>query len=460
MHAVLLADIGSTYTKVVAVDLNRSRILGTGAAPTTVDTDISQGLFKAMASLSEQIGPLAFAEAFASSSAAGGLKMVTIGLVPELTARAGKLAAANAGAKVIGTYSYELSPPELEEIQGLAPEIILLCGGTDGGNKEVILHNARLLSKLEGSQPVVVAGNKVVSEEIEEILKAAGKVRVCENVMPRFNSLNIRPAQEAIREIFLENIVEAKGLGKVQEFIGNPLVPTPVAVLKAAELLAIGSGKERGLGELMVVDVGGATVDVYTMAEGIPKDEGVVFRGLPEPFAKRTVEGDLGLRYSARSTVEAIGQARVQAESGLNKEELADCLKRFSEEPGLIAEDEKMAALDRVLTRGAVRISTRRHAGKIEAHYTPCGLTYVQTGKDLTSLRTIIGTGGPLVKSSEPVFLLGGALSSSKDRGVLKPERCDLFIDRSYILASMGLLAEKYPEVALKILKQELEWVK
>lgn len=453
---VLLVDIGSTYTKVVAVDLDYPKILGTASAPTTAATNIREGLFEALKCLTEKTGTTSYAESYGSSSAAGGLKMVAIGLVPALTAKAGKMAALGAGAKVLKTFAYELAASEVDEIQQLEPDIILLCGGTDGGNKEVILRNAEHLAGLAGELSVVVAGNKAAAKEAAEILEASGKqVRLCENVMPQYNCLNVEPAQAAIRNLFLEKIVQAKGLSEVQRFIGNPLLPTPRAVLQGAELLARGTAHQAGLGDLLVVDVGGATTDVYSMAEGAPAS-GVVLRGLQEPYAKRTVEGDLGLSHSARSTLEAVGRKKIAALTQLSEEEVEENLLLLEKEFSVSFSKEKEAVRN-CLTYFAVKLATERHAGKIETIYTPCGPSFIQTGKDLTGIKTIIGTGGPLIYSSDPASLLAAARRSQE--AALKPEGGSLYLDRSYIFAGMGLLSQKYPEEALALLKGELEWL-
>ncbi|NLC45335.1 MAG: MutL protein, partial [Clostridiales bacterium] len=300
MQAVLLIDFGSTYTKVTAVDLENEAILGTARSFTTVATDINEGLENALYTLKECIGNVDYIARYACSSAAGGLKMIAVGLVPDLTAEAAKRAALSAGAKVMKVYSYELSPSESAEIEELIPDIVLLTGGTDGGNKDVILHNAHALANIKKNFPVVIAGNKSVVDQASDTLSKAGKqVTVCANVMPEFNKLNIEPAREAIRKIFLQRIIQAKGLSKVKKLIEGILMPTPSAVLSAANRLSVGHGKEKGIGDLLVVDVGGATTDVHSIADGNPTQSGVVMKGLPEPFIKRTVEGDLGVRYSA-----------------------------------------------------------------------------------------------------------------------------------------------------------------
>ncbi|NLZ54110.1 MAG: hypothetical protein GX892_13395 [Thermoanaerobacteraceae bacterium] len=207
MRVYLLVDFGSTYTKVTAVDIDSETLVGTAQSPTTVETDISIGLNKALSALKNSFK---FAETdicgrYASSSAAGGLKMVAIGLVPDLTLSAARLAALGAGAKVIGSYGFEIDKAIVDEIEKKQCDIIMLCGGTDGGNKDVILHNADMLSKSQINCPFLICGNRVVSETIRGMLEQAGKkVYVTNNVLPSVNEIDIEPAQNQIREIFIE----------------------------------------------------------------------------------------------------------------------------------------------------------------------------------------------------------------------------------------------------------------
>lgn len=455
----LLIDIGSTYTKVTAVDISDESLIGTARAFTTVATDVNEGLQNAMAELQSRVGKIQYSTRLACSSAAGGLKMIAVGLVPDLTAEAAKRAALSAGAKVLKTFAYELSAAEVVEIHNLKPDIILLSGGTDGGNKNVILHNAEVLAGIEGDFPIVAAGNKSVISQVEAILKASGKeVRICPNVMPEFNVLNIEPAREMIREIFLQRIIQAKGLTKVQELVEGILMPTPSAVLNAARVLATGCNEENGLGDLMVVDVGGATTDVYSICDGKPTKPGVIMKGLPEPFAKRTVEGDLGVRYSAAPLVEAAGLEQVAGFSGLSSEKVMELLDRIQLNPNLLARDDhEVGQLDLGLASMAVRLAVERHAGRIECSYTPFGQVYMQTGKDLAATHRMIGTGGPVINSVNPKEVLKAALQDGKEPGILKPENAELYIDRSYIMAAMGLLAERHPEAAIRIMKKEIE---
>ena len=189
MTTALLIDFGSTYTKLRAVDLAARRLIGSGQGPSTVATDINLGMRAALADLERRAGTLPkFRYRLASSSAAGGLRMVTIGLVRELTAEAARQAALGAGAKLVGTFAYRLTKDDLDKVAALAPDIVLLAGGTDGGNMEVVLHNAAALARSALACPVVYAGNRAAKDEARELLSK--KSLICtENVMPELYEL-------------------------------------------------------------------------------------------------------------------------------------------------------------------------------------------------------------------------------------------------------------------------------
>ncbi len=272
--AALLIDFGSTYTKLRAVDLETRTLLGSGQGPSTVASDVTIGMQAALGDLEERLGRLPdFRYRLASSSAAGGLKMVTVGLVKELTSQAARFAALGAGARLVDTFAYQLSKRDMASIIGHKPDIILLAGGTDGGNSEVILHNAELLAGSKIACPIIVAGNRSAADDAEVILADAGKdVRVTGNVMPALGTLDIEPARAAIRDVFIARIVNAKGLDRAHEYFDELLMPTPAAVFEAAKLLSDGPHGRGGLGPLLVVDIGGATTDVYSVADGDPTE--------------------------------------------------------------------------------------------------------------------------------------------------------------------------------------------
>ena len=457
MKPVLLIDFGSTYTKLTAVDVEGEQILGTASAYTTVQTDINDGLALGRKRLEEQTGPLEFAECYACSSAAGGLRMVTSGLVPELTGEAARLASLGAGAKVVGVYAFQLTEDDLEDIRKLRPDIFLLVGGTDGGNTECILHNANMLATIPPQFPVVVAGNRTAARQCERILKD-WEVYVCPNVMPKFGVLQIEPTQKQIREIFLNRIIQAKGLSQATALLSDILMPTPSAVLLATELLAKGCEGESGIGDLIAVDVGGATTDVYSMADGMPEQMNTVYKGLPEPFSKRTVEGDIGMRYSVYGIVEAAGVQRVSQLSGLSVQRVEELVAYLREHTDRVPDgDKELEALDQALASLAVETAVARHAGTMEETYTMMGQTFVQTGKDLTRVKQIVVTGGSLIHTKNTVDIAKFALYSPAQPMSLRPRQADVWVDRSYILAAMGLLSSRYPQAALRMMKKELE---
>lgn len=457
MNNVLLIDFGSTYTKLTAVDVDNEKILGTANAYTTVETDINDGLSDALRLLEEQTGKMQYNSCYACSSAAGGLRMVTSGLVSELTGEAAKQASLGAGAKVVGVYSFELTDSDIEEIKNSRPDIFLLVGGTDGGNRECIIKNAEKISQMDPDFPIIIAGNRNAADECKRILENC-EVYVCPNVMPKLGSLNTKPTQNTIRQIFLNKIIYAKGLSKVGEILSDIMMPTPSAVMQAIELLADGCEGESGIGELVAVDVGGATTDVYSVAEGMPEHMNTVYKGLPEPYSKRSVEGDIGMRYSVRGIVECAGMERICELSGLDKQKAEDMIDSLCKNPAKLPDgDRDYEMLDFALASCAVDEAVSRHAGTISETYTMMGLTYVQEGKNLGNVKNIVVTGGSLVHTKNTEKIAGQAMYSPRRYNSLKPKQADVLVDRKYILAAMGLLSKHYPQTALRIMKKEFE---
>lgn len=457
MKPILLIDFGSTYTKLTAVDVEEEKILGTAASYTTVQTDINDGLQKGLQLLEQKTGKLEYEKTYACSSAAGGLRMVASGLVPELTSEAAKLASLGAGAKIVGLYSYQMTEEDIEEIAQLQPDIFLLVGGTDGGNTACIEHNARMLAAMQPKFPIVIAGNRNSVRACKEAL-AGCEVYVCPNVMPKFGVLNIEPTQKQIRQIFLDRIIQAKGLSSAAALLSDIMMPTPAAVMAAMELLSEGCEGVSGIGDLVAVDVGGATTDVYSMADGMPEGMNTVFKGIPEPFAKRTVEGDIGMRYSVHGILEAAGVDRISKISGIRRGRVEELVSWLREHTDSVPDgNDELERLDYALAAMAIETAVARHAGTMEETYTLMGLTYVQTGKNLTHVKQIVVTGGSLIHTKNTAEIAKYAQYSPAQPMSLRPKQTDVWVDRSYILAAMGLLSKHYPQVALRIMKKELE---
>lgn len=456
MRPVLLIDFGSTYTKVTAVDTEAEVLLGTAAAYTTVQTDINEGLSHALEKLEAQTGRLDFAARYACSSAAGGLRMIASGLVPELTSEAAKQASLGAGAKIVKVYSFELTEDDIEEIDRLRPDIFLLVGGTDGGNSDCIRHNAQMLAACKADFPVIIAGNRTAARACQRSLEGR-QTFICENVMPKFGVLNIQPAQECIRALFLNRIIQAKGLSHASKLISGILMPTPSAMMRAMQLLAEGCEGEEGIGELMALDVGGATTDVYSIADGMPKEGGTVYKGLPEPYVKRTVEGDIGMRYSIGGIVEAASLKKVASLAGLTPERAQALIDDLAEHTEKVPDSEETERLDYALACCACETAARRHAGYMEETYNMTGKVFVQTGKDLRTVRQMVVTGGSLIHTKRTGEIASHAFYDPADPMSLRPVKARVLVDRRYILAAMGLLSEYEPQTALRIMKKELK---
>lgn len=467
MEIFLLADFGSTYTKVLAIDAERETLIGRAQALTTVETDITIGLNNACQTLYAEHGlkDADIKRKFASSSAAGGLKLAAIGLVPVLTLEAARRAALGAGAKVVWSSGFELDAAKVRSLEALKPDIVLLCGGTDGGDKKIISHNARMLAASSVDAPILVAGNSVVADDIRDLLAGAGKTCfVAENVLPELNNLNIEPAQARIRDIFIRHITKAKGLSKAQEIIGETIVPTPKATLQAAELLADGTEGEKGIGPLLIVEIGGATINIHSVSDGQAADPSVILRGLPEARVKRTVEGDLGIRYNAATILELLGPDPLLAEAKkmnpqteMTKERISEKIHALSGNVALVPDQNiDDDCVDFALARCAAAVAVTRHSGTLKTEYALTQEVKVQYGKDLTRVANVIGTGGLFKYGKWPRRVLDAALYDPRNPGSLKPAAPKFFIDAEYILYGVGLLAESHPKLGLRIAKKYL----
>ena len=457
---MLLIDIGSTYTKLVVADIKKSKIKATANSPTTIE-DISIGFHNALDMIKTQrVDPELLKERYASSSAAGGLRMVAVGLVPALTMEAAKRAALGAGAKIVGTFSFMLTTKQVGEIEKLSPDILLLAGGTDGGERNTIIHNAKMIAGSSLKVPIIMAGNRVAADEIAQIFENAGKdLQITDNVMPTIGKLNVESVRDVIREIFINRIVVAKGLDKINDFINGIALPTPLAVLEAAKTLS-----DIVYNGVVVVDVGGATTDVHSVIDGLPSNPQVTVKGLPEPYAKRTVEGDLGVRHNIRSIIDAVGEDKFintvmdnEIELETSSKEILNILEEWSNHTSIVPENYLERKLDIVLASSAVEVATNRHAGYIEEMWTPSGKIPIQYGKDLSTVDTLIGTGGAVINSSKPEQILKKAIANPKTPFILKPKKPKYFIDNNYILFSIGLIRQVNEKAARDIARYYLK---
>lgn len=458
MRYSILIDFGSTFTKSTVVDMAAGNVSYTFRTPSTVGIDASIGLRNCLDAISRVIGPAAVLEAekLASSSAAGGLRMVVIGLTESLSLTAGRNAAWGAGAKVLKTFSGRLTERETDEIASIRPEIIFLCGGYEQGNNDWVWQNAEKLARHPSiTMPVVYAGNSQIAGAVRILFYRFDKTCiVAKNIIPAIGELSIESSVEAVRDIFMKRITHMKGFDTVKKYIGNIVMPTPAAVLQGVKLLAEGTDTRPGWEQLMLIDMGGATTDVhsYTAQDSL---EGVHIVGAREPKAKRTVEGDIGARESCNSLLEAVDMNRIRKLSGLNPDDIRACRDERLAHHAFVARTEKEIRFENAMAMEAVRICTRRHAGRIYAGFA-VGAQEIQKGKNLRNVRTIIGTGGPIIDSPDPKRVLSQALRTPEEKDILLPDKAEFYLDTSYIFYAAGLLAKRNPELAFQILSGSL----
>lgn len=448
MPIYCLFDVGSTFTKGCLVDTDQEVILARANAMTTAESDIAIGIEAVKAKMKPSLDQVKIDQTLICSSAKGGLKMVAVGLVPDLTLKAATLACYSAGAKVIKSFAFELNQSELEEIRSSECDILLLCGGTDGGNTAVVKHNAAMIASLPASFPVIYAGNKACVDDVKAMFeKTHFEFEVCDNVMPSYGIIQVDSCRERIRALFLKTIIKAKGLSELSTLIDDLVLPTPSSVMAALTLLSHGTKTEAGWGDLMAIDIGGATTDVYSMnSKFIIKDQ-AGYKGLREPLEKRSVEGDLGVRYSAAHV------AAHKQEDPLYDDAMTAYLDQIHLDPHGVMD----VKLDSILAGWCAQMASQRHAGKLETAYSPMGVSTYQSGKDLTQVKTIIGIGGPLIHALDPVSILNNALWSEKAPEILLPEKLNVYLDSAYVISCLGLLANRHPDVVLRLLKKTLE---
>jgi uncharacterized protein (TIGR01319 family) len=337
---------------------------------------------------------------------------------------------------------------------------VLLTGGTDGGDSATILHNAHLLANSLISVPIIVAGNQTVAPRVCEILESGGKeVRLTDNVMPRSGIVAVDSARDEIRKLFIERITHARGMSAIGDLV-SVVLPTPMAVLKGVKIGAAGTDQEEGWGEMVVVDVGGATTDVHSIGYGYPAGENVIAQGLPEPYAKRTVEGDLGIRFNAGTLLGQVGPDRFDAEwrsmfpqLQVSRDEMDRYINEISEETARVPEEKWHRVADAVLAHIAVDIALERHVGKRERVVTSAGEAWVHYGKDLRNTPRLVATGGVFVHNPYASMIVCGSGNEQVDATVLRPKNPQIYLDSSYILYAVGLLGEDYPDVAVRLFK-------
>lgn len=450
---ILVAEIGSTTTVVNGfdgIDTDHPIFVGQGQAPTSVNEgDVTIGLHNAVDDFRVKMGweTLEYSKLLATSSAAGGLKMTVHGLVYDMTAKAAKEAALGAGANIHMVTAGRLRPSDLKKIMEIKPNIIMIAGGVDYGERDTAIHNAEKIAALDLSVPILYAGNVENQEDIRMIFEEAGKeslLYLVENVYPKIDLLNVEPSRTVIQDIFEEHIIHAPGMEHIRDMVSGTIIPTPGAVMEASKLL------KEDLGDLMTVDVGGATTDIHSVTEGSEEVSRVLIS--PEPIAKRTVEGDLGVYVNMRNIVALIGRDKLTSDLELPHVVVETLIENHVPIPT----DHLQISFVERLTREAISISAHRHAGGFRTLYGGGGKKTYAEGKDLTSIKYIIGTGGACTRLPNRIDLLKEITKNVLGDKLLPNEDTQILIDNDYIMASLGVLSIEHKASALKLLRKSL----
>ena len=453
---VLVAEIGSTTTVVNAFDHLESDnpvFLGQGQAPTSVkEGDVNIGLQAAIEDMKKNLHieneKLEYTNMLATSSAAGGLRMTVHGLVYDMTVKAAKEAALGAGANIHLITAGKLSKVDMIKLDRIKPNIILIAGGVDYGERETALYNSELIAASDLNIPVIYAGNIAVADDVKLIFEAYSKeknLHIVPNVYPKIDILNIEPTREVIQDIFEKHITEAKGMEKIREMVNGPIIPTPGAVMKASKIL------KDEIGDLVTIDVGGATTDIHSVTEGTEKVNKILVE--PEPVAKRTVEGDLGVFINKRNIVDIIKIEKLEKELNMTPEDI----EKFTNSDIAIPETEEHKRFIERLTKEAVIVSINRHAGGYRTYFGGKTDT-LAFGKDLTAVKWIVGTGGALTRLTAREEILNSISQFNRADKLLPTAEAKILIDNDYIMASLGVLSSLNKEAAIKLLLKSLKF--
>ncbi|HRC13489.1 MAG: glutamate mutase L [Candidatus Phosphoribacter baldrii] len=429
---MLVVDVGSTFTKAALVDLTVGRVSARGETPTTLDTDVMDGV----RSLAIELGDSTAVDdgrILACSSAGGGLRLAVVGYERTVTAEAGYRVGLSAGAKVVHVASGALGPDELAALAHARPDIVLLVGGTDGGNAEVLQHNAVALGKcsLPRDVPIVVAGNVEAQPLVAAALTQARRPHVlADNVLPEIGVVTPESARAAIREVFLRHVIGGKGLSRDPAFARVVRAATPDAVLAGVEVLS-----EVLDQDVLVVDVGGATTDVYSAVTPRGEDAGLRKEVVAPLRFSRTVEADLGMRWNAEGVIEAAVREHLPAPTALRR-----YAARLGEHPAYLPVGPTEAGLDLDLARLAATIAVRRHARPPFPGEAP---------RALSDLGLVLGSGGVLRHTTADVSrALLTAVTTDHAGGWRVPRAPRLAVDAAYLLVVVGLLAASHPQAA------------
>ena len=471
---VLATDCGSTTTKAILIERSDDgwHLVCRGESPTTVEApfdDVTVGVLTAAREVEELSGRTLLRDDhlivpsegdnvgvdlyLSTSSAGGGLQMTVAGVVSKITAESATRAALGAGAIVMDVVSVDDGRAEherIEQIRRLRPDMILLAGGTEGGQSANVLELAEFILAADPQPrlgrgyrlPVIYAGNSKIQDDITHILGRAVDLRMVENIRPTPETEHLGPSREAIHELFLEHVMEqAPGYHKLKAMTSADLMSTPNAVGALVEIVA-----QQRETEVLAVDIGGATTDVFS-----------VFKGR----FTRTVSANLGMSYSICNVLAEAGTDNVLRWLPVeyDPDVLRDDLRNKMIRPTTVPQQMLGLAIEQSLAREALRLALAHHrqlatALKGVRQETNVGRALDQQGEgtlvDMMTLGLIIGSGGVLShapRRAEAALML---LDAFQPEGFT-----DLTVDSIFMMPQLGVLASVLPEASSQVFDRD-----
>ena len=323
----------------------------------------------------------------------------------------------------------------------IKPNMIIIAGGTNYGEKEVSYQN--LLDVAHLNIPIIYTGNIVNHDRIQKL--NLNHIEIVDNVYPRVDDFNIMPLREKIYELFEKNIIYAKGMAHVFDTVTGKIIPTPGSVMDVTYLL------NELFDGVMTIDVGGATTDIHSISE--PKKEFEAYlEGMPK--AKRTVEGDLGIYVNIRQVYTHFKKNELEQLLELDEQSL---LKLMDEEP-FIPQSTKGKALSKALLKKCVEEALDRHIGDLKRVFTTNGIKVIPEGKDCTNVKAIFLTGGALIHHEESSDFVRKYLEKQTTK--LTPNsKVKIYKDKAYLFSALGVLSFYHKDKVKAFLKTILEAV-
>src|SRR5881397_1907675 len=464
LRTIVATDCGSTTTKAILIEKvgDAYRQTHRGEAPTTVEApfeDVTRGVLNAIAEIEELSGrkildgekivtpsgaggdPKVGVDIYIStSSAGGGLQMMVAGVVQSMTAESAQRCALGAGAivmDVLASNDGRLPHEKIERIRSLRPDMILLSGGTDGGTVTHVVEMAEYIAAAEPrprlgmsyNLPLIYAGNRDARDRIKEILGGKTSLVITDNLRPVLERENLGPARTKIHDQFLEHVMaQAPGYKKLISWAGAPIMPTPAAVGLIMETIA----KKQGI-NLIGVDIGGATTDVFSIFHGI---------------FNRTVSANLGMSYSisnvlAEATLDGIMR---WVPFSIEEQDLRNRIKNKMIRPTTVPQTLDELQIEQAIAREALRLALIHHkslATGLKGVQQERSISDVfeqkasgETLVDMLQLDLIVGSGGILSHAPRRVQAMLMMVDAYEPLGVTR-----LSVDSIFMMPHLGVLS-------------------